>query len=373
MIRKDYRELIAGKFSEEGPGWLFRRVRQYLLLNLSSVMQRSMCGPALGTLMVTYRCNFDCVMCDIPCRGAALEGKGLEEFDTDRFKAVIAGFARLGVPGIGFTGGEPLLRPDIFELLATARSYGMIVRLNTNGYLLGDDEADRIIKSCADSVNISLDGARAATHDRVRNFSGAFERVVTAVNRLHRLRQLKGSDLRIKIVTVVSEDNIDEVPDIITLSRELGADCIDFIPRQPFASDDASPSCDAFLARIERLSEYLEAARNQGAPIENSPAHLRLFRSSFAGIPSPVRCNAAYNSLAVDCFGNVFPCVPWINWGKPIGSVLQENLLDVWHSAEYQLARKDVSRCRDCYLNCHMELNLLFDLQFRLRLRWRRK
>lgn len=364
MIRKDYQELI----DKTGFGWLAKRGAQYLGLHLSSFLGRPLCGPALATLLVTYRCNYDCLICDISDR----QQQGVQEFDTARFFSIIKEFAVLGAAGIGFTGGEPLLRPDIFELLACARRHGLIARLNTNGFLLGDEAARRLIASGADSVNISLDGATAATHDRIRNHTGAFERATTAINLLHRMRQRQNANLRIKVVSVIHETNIDEAAGLVALSQELGADCIDFIPCQPFAQGDHCLADKDLLLKVERLIQHLLESKRSGIAIENSPAHLQLFQSSFAGLPSPVRCRAGYNSLAVDCYGNTFPCVPWINWGKTAGNIRDKTLSELWHSAEYQQHRRTAGECRDCYLNCQTELNLLFDLRVRLRL-WRER
>lgn len=364
MIRKVYQDLILRKLRESGPSWLLKRCRQYLLLQLSGALHRPLCGPALGTLMVTYRCNFHCTMCDMPLKASAQARNGMTEFNTKRFLEIISEFAALGVPGIGFTGGEPLLREDIFELLASTRRQGMIAHLNTNGWLLGDEQARRIIDIGVDSVNISLDGATAATHDRIRKCTGAFERAVGAVERLIRRRQRQGAHVRVKTVAVIDESNIDEVPEMIALSRTLDTDCIEFIPRQPFADPAKEAISDLdLLARVDTLINYLLESGDLGVSLENSPAHLRLFRDSFAGLPSHVRCRAGYNSLSVDCYGDVFPCVPWINWGKPTGNVRENSLTDLWHSPAYQEQRETVSKCRDCYLNCQTELNLLFDLR----------
>jgi len=370
MIRKVYRDLIMSKLRQEGPGWLYRRGRQYLLLHLSDLLHRPLCGPALGTLMVTYRCNFHCAMCDMPLKAAERVGQGRREYDTARFRDIIAEFARLGVPGIGFTGGEPLLREDIFELLECTRRHGMIAHLNTNGWLLGEDEARRIARIGVDSVNVSLDGATAATHDRIRKQPGAFERATNAVRLLVRQREQTGKRVRVKTVAVIDESNLEEIPDMIGLGRELGSDCIEFIPRQPFcrASGEAGTAAEeSLLERVERMAKFVEKQRRLTA-IENSPAHLRLFRRSFAGLPSPLRCRAGYNSLAVDCYGDVFPCVPWINWGTPAANLGERSLQDVWTSAEYQQQRERVAQCRDCYLNCQTEMNLLFDLSSRLKI-----
>jgi len=370
LIRKVYRDFLLDRLRHGGIGWVGRRALQYLLLHLSALTHRPLCGPALGTLMVTYRCNFHCAMCDMPLMAAARAHKGLRECDTSRFKEIIGEFAGLGVPGIGFTGGEPLLRRDIFELLAYTRQQGMITHLNTNGWFLDDAAAARVIEAGVDSVNISLDGACPATHDRIRNQTGAFTRAVAAVERLHRLRRIRHAPVRVKTVAVIDETNIDEVPEMLRLGRELGTDCIEFIPRQPFreGAHAVVPAADEpLLARVDRLSEYLLTAAAEGGRIENSPPHLKLFRYSFAGRPSPIRCRAGYNSLAVDCYGNVFPCVPWINWGKAVARLDGTTLHELWHSRGYQSQREAAAVCGDCYLNCQAELNLLFDPGVHLR------
>lgn len=359
------------KLRQDGPGWLARRGAQYLLLHLSSLLGRPLCGPVHGTLMVTYLCNYACVMCDMPEKCAERVKNGEQELTTDRFRAIIGEFARLGTPGLGFTGGEPMLRPDIYELLACSRQHHMITHLNTNGYFIDDEAAGRLIDIGVESINISLDGARPETHDRIRNHSGAFDRATSAVERLHRLRRQKGTTLRIKNVAVLDETNIDEAMELVELSRKLGADCIEFIPRQPLTADGARKdiSCDeSFFTKVDQLVNKLLTQRMAGAAtLENSPAHLRLFRSSFAGLPSPVTCRAGYNSLAVDCYGDVFPCFPWVCWGKSVGNVREGSLVALWNSPEYKLSRNKVSSCRDCYLNGQVELNLLFDLQSHMR------
>jgi MoaA/NifB/PqqE/SkfB family radical SAM enzyme len=371
MIRKTYKDFMIRKMKEVGPGWLVSRGRQYILQHLSSMLRRPLCGPIHGSLMVTYRCNYNCVMCDFPQKCVERVRAGEQELDTDRFRRIIGEFARLGTPGLGFTGGEPMLRSDIYDLLACTRQHRMITHLNTNGYFIDDEAAGRLIDIGVDSVNISLDGARPETHDRIRNHPGAFERATTAVERLHRLRRQRGAFLRIKNVAVIDGTNIDEIPELITLSSKLGADCIEFIPRQPLAAADLSversaTADEALLGKVDLMVAHIRKAAKEGFGIENSPAHLRLFRSAFAGLPSPVKCRAGYNSLLVDCYGDVFPCFPFIGWGKPAGNVRDVSLVELWGSPEYQRHRDCVSLCHDCYLNGQLELNLLFDHKTRM-------
>lgn len=360
MIRKVYTDLMLRKLREDGPGWLLKRASQYFLLQLSEKLHRPLCGPALGTLMVTYRCNFHCTMCDMPHKASMYQKQGEKEFDTDRFKTIISEFARLGIPGIGFTGGEPLLRDDIFELMAETRRLGMITHLNSNGWLLDDNAADKLIETGIDSLNISLDGASAKTHDAMRQAKGSFEHAVKGIQRVVERKKQRKSQLRVKTVAVLDEANIDEVPQMFELGAELGIDCIELIPRQKFTDPESETSIDEeFLEKVDGLVQWLTSNR-LSVPVENSTQHLHLFKSSFSGKPSPIHCKAGYNSLAVDCYGNVFPCVPWINWGKTTGNIANCTLAELWSSPSYQQQREKTTACRDCYLNCQTELNLLF-------------
>lgn len=364
MIRKVYTDLILRKLREEGPSWLIKRARQYMLIHLSEKLKRPLCGPALGTLMVTYRCNFHCTMCDMPTKASAYQKNGQSEYTTEQFKEILREFAEIGTPGIGFTGGEPLLRSDIFELMAETRRLGMIAHLNTNAWLLGGKEAEQLIHIGVDSINISLDGATAETHDRIRKAPGSFGRATGAVRLLVALKKKYNSHIRIKTVAVLDETNIDEVPDMLLLGKKLGTDCIELIPRQRF-TDRAigSTNEDELLTKVDNLVQKLLKKEFAGVALENSNAHLNLFRNSFAGKPSPVKCSAGYNSLAVDCYGNIFPCVPWINWGKTSGNIGVSTLTKVWKSHSYQQQRNKTACCHDCYLNCQTEMNLLFNLR----------
>lgn len=363
MIRKVYVDLVRQRLARGEAGWVALRGAQYLLTHLSRVAGRPLCGPILGTLVTNYTCNYRCAMCDISRRDQELKGR-LRELTTSEMKEVLRDFARLGTVGIGLTGGEPLLRKDLFELLRYCKELGMITHLNTNGSLLDEERAGRLLEAGVDSLNISLDGSCPETHDALRGIPGAFERVKSAVATVGRLRRERGSPLRMKVVAMVNERNIDEVPGLVELSRQWGTDCVEFIPRQPFTADRDKGQPDAvFLKKVRGMVKRLLAAKAEGISIEDSPRMLRLFPRSFRGEASPLACYAGYNSLGVDCYGEIYPCVPWVNWGKSVGNVRESPLKEFWASPAYNLKRPEIARCRDCYLNCQAELNLLFTLK----------
>lgn len=363
MIRKVYRDFIRDKASKGDIRWLFRRGVQYALTHASYFLGRPLCGPILGTLVTNYNCNYRCSMCDLPLRDGELRAGGLKEFATGQMKQVLRDFAVLGTSGIGFTGGEPLLRKDIFELLTYSKDLGMFSHLNTNGSLLDDRNIQNILAARVDSINVSLDGACARTHDAIRGVPGAFERAVRGIERLVTARGRAAVPLRVKTVAVLQENNADEVEELVQLAKKLKVDCIEFIPRQPFReSDDWIPDA-RFMDKIRAIERYLIEHDDPAIKIENSPAHIMLFDHSFQGIASPLTCYSGYNSLAVDCFGEVYPCVPWYNWRMSAGNIRENGLRIFWISAHYNDIRKGIAGCRKCYLNCQTELNLLFNIR----------
>ena len=153
---------------------------------------------------------------------------------------------------------------------------------------------------------------------------------------------------------------------VYELAKELKTDCVEFIPEQPFTQapsrqERTQEQRDAFIKKIRWTVDYLKSRKRDGVPIENSPRHLALFEHSFSGAPSPVVCYAAYNSLAFDSYGELYPCMSWLSWGRAVGNASTSSLERFWYSREYTKVRPALMRCRDCYLNCQTELNLLFN------------
>jgi MoaA/NifB/PqqE/SkfB family radical SAM enzyme len=342
-------------------GWVAGLPRHYALIVLSRLLGRPLCGPILGTLVTNYSCNLRCRMCGMPERHLALRGRGEKELSTGEMLEVIDGFAGLGCRGVGVTGGEPLLRPDIFTLLRRIVERGMLGHLNTNGTLLDAERTRELLASGTHSLNISLDGADAETHDRIRGIPGSFALTVAAVRRVVEERGRTGARLRVKVVAVLSEDNLEGVEDYLAFAASLGVDCAEFIPRQSFpeGAGGGIPASSAVLGRVEETVRRL-GRKGLPLPLEDSRRMLRLFLPAFRAAPSPLSCWAGYNSLAVDCFGRAFPCVPRINWDQASGQVCGSSLPALWRSPAYAEVRRSTQSCHDCTLNCQAELNLLF-------------
>lgn len=322
-------------------------------------------GPILGTVIVSYACNYRCGFCDLPARSIRRRGEGWKEFDTEGWSGVLRGFAALRTAGVGFTGGEPFVRKDCADLLELSLSLGMVTHVNTNAHLLDDALVDRLVGMGLDSVNVSIDGADAATHDRLRGYPGSFERVTDRVAALARARSRSGGGrrTRIGITCVLTPDNADQLTALADLVERLGADSLGFIPMHEYSDgaelDGVAPP-RPWAAKMRRASEELLELKRTRRIVENSESYIALFPRCFEGRPSPIRCRAPETSLVVDCYGRVFPCVPLSAVDRPIGRVTGETLAAFWRSEGYAAHRRRLAGCRACYWNCHTEMNLLW-------------
>ena len=357
-VRRQYIR-IAGQALKQGRfGWFVRQAIKTAAVPLSERLGRPLSGPIIANLMPTYRCNNRCIMCDLP-KTRTHGRRGTEEMDTAAMKRVIDDLAAIGTSGLSFSGGEPTLRSDCMELLGYAEQVGLFVHLNTNAWTLTDAaRVDALLATGVASVNFSLDGSTAATHDRLRGAPGSFARVAKATELV--LARRRGRTPTLTYVVVVGPANHHELPDLVALARRRGIDSVSFMPLHG-TYGGAKPPSD--VAPIERTVEWLRAYKREpgGDFIDSSDEYLSLFGHALRGEPSPLRCYVGYDHIQVDCYGNIYPCFFWYEMGHAIGNTHDTPLRDFWRSEQCQAARIRTCACHDCYWNCHTEMNLLYD------------
>lgn len=161
----------------------------------------------------TRNCNLNCVH----CRAAATRGPYRNELDTEAALALVDQIAAVGKPIVILTGGEPLLRPDIFEIARYGTDRGLRMVMAPNGTLVNADNARRMVDAGIQRISISLDGADAASHDRFRGVSGAFEGALRGID------HARQAGLEFQINTTVTRANLEQIPRIQELAVELGA------------------------------------------------------------------------------------------------------------------------------------------------------
>jgi len=162
---------------------------------------------------VTRSCNLNC----LHCRAAAEMGPYEGELTTQECLQFIEEVAAFSNPVLILTGGEPLLREDIFEIATYGSRKGLRAVMAVNGTLLDAEKAAAAKRADIQRVSISLDGASAESHDRFRGVTGAFAGAIEGI------RYLKEVGLDFQINTTVTKRNLAEIEDILKLAIRLGA------------------------------------------------------------------------------------------------------------------------------------------------------
>lgn len=173
---------------------------------------------------VTLQCNARCLHC------YSESGPGIHapnELNTEQALKVIDDLAEAGLLILAFSGGEPLLRRDIFTLIERAVDRQLVVNVATNGAVINDRLAQRLKESGVRSMTVSLDGSNAETHDYFRQVPGLFKRTLRAIETLVK------NDLRVVVSFTPSSLNYEQGPDVVRLAYELGASAVnmsEFVP-----------------------------------------------------------------------------------------------------------------------------------------------
>jgi heme b synthase len=163
---------------------------------------------------ITRRCNLKCVHCR---SSSGLEAKGHPDFTLDEAKRVLDDIASYAKPVVVLSGGEPLLRPDVFEIATYGTGLGLRMCLATNGTLVTQEICGKIKAAGIKMVSLSLDGASAEVHDDFRCQPGAFAGTLNAA------RLFKENSISFLINSSFTKRNQDEIPKIYQLAKEIGA------------------------------------------------------------------------------------------------------------------------------------------------------
>jgi len=164
----------------------------------------------------TKACNLSCRH----CRAVPQRKLGPRELTTARAFDLIDDIARVAKPVMVLSGGEPLFRPDLFDIGQYGVETGFRMALATNGTLVNDRVAAKIADAGFSRVAISLDGAKPKTHDRFRGQSGSHALA------LRGLRNLRAEGVSVQINSSIAKHNVDELPDLLDLALEIDADAL---------------------------------------------------------------------------------------------------------------------------------------------------
>jgi radical SAM protein with 4Fe4S-binding SPASM domain len=294
-------------------------------------------APYRMDLALTYRCNLDCAHC------YNARPRNYPELSTDEWKKVIDRLWAAAIPHVVFTGGEPILREDLPELIAYAEKTGMVTGLNTNGTRLADRALlDRLIEAGLDHVQITLESHDPRIHESMVRREGAWTQTVEG------LRNVVNSKLYMMTNTTLLSNN----------SALLGA-TLDFLAAEKVPTVGLNAliysgkgAQVATGLREEDLPALLELAiakttQNHQRLIWYTPTQYCHFDPMMLdlGIKG---CTAAYYNMCVEPDGKVIPCQSYY---EPVGSILTDRWESIWnHPLCLRLRNRETApdECRYC-------------------------
>jgi len=267
-----------------------------------AVSPRSSVDFAQRPMLVFWEATRACLLACRHCRASATTQAPPGELSTEEGHALIeqvVGFGR-PYPILVLTGGDCLLRPDLFHLVEHATSLGVPVCLSPSVTpLLDAAMIARIARSGVRAVSVSLDGCRPQTHDGVRGIAGHFDATVAAIG------QLAASGITVQVNTTVMDGNVDDLPGVATLVAQSGAHIWEvFFLVQVGRGAAASP---VSATVHEDLCHFLYDASSYGFIVRTveAPFFRRVVAARRAGEPAPA--SALYHRLSAKLVGSLGP------------------------------------------------------------------
>jgi heme d1 biosynthesis radical SAM protein NirJ len=308
------------------------------------------------------RCNLTCKHCYSISADKDFPG----ELSTDEVFGVMNDLKRFRVPVLILSGGEPLLRPDIYDIAARAKEMGFYVGLSSNGTLIDEDNIGRIEAIGFDYVGVSLDGI-AQTHDTFRRMDGAFDKS------MHGIRLCKQRGIKIGIRFTLTQDNAHDLPALLQLMEDEGLDKFYLSHLNYAGRGNRNRKTDAFHRTTRQAMDLLFdtcwQAQQAGRPKEfvtgNNDAdgvYLLLWvKKNFPHLENHIRARleqwggnaSGVNVANIDNLGNVHPDTMW--WNHTLGNVRERPFSDIWMDTSDSIMaglkarpRKVGGRCGAC-------------------------
>ncbi len=292
--------------------------------------------PRLVFWELTEKCNLRCRH----CRASVSDKPSSDELSTEEAKKIIDDLSVFGHPILVLTGGEPLYRIDIFEIISYAVKKNFPVALATNATLIDERMAYKIVEAGVRRVSISIDGSIAKTHDDFRNISGSFQQAMSGFDHLKRL------GMSIQFNTTITRHNLNEISAIFDLAVHKGVDALHIFLLVPVG-------CGVELSKEQQITpeEYEDILNwlyeeSKTSPIQLkatcAPHYFRIMAQrgskegrklhSGSGMAAMTGgCLVGRGIVFISARGDVRPCgyLP-VN----TGNIKNTNIKDIWEKAE---------------------------------------
>jgi pyrroloquinoline quinone biosynthesis protein E len=271
---------------------------------------------------LTHRCPLHCVYCSNPLE---LSNRA-EELSTEIWSRVFQEAARLGVLQADFTGGEPLARPDILELIRAARTAGLYVNLITSGMPLDEDRLAKLIQAGLDHLQLSFQGAREETAQEISGTKSHQQK-------LRVLEWLKKARVAVTLNFVIHRRNIDQIEEMLQIAESSSATRIEFANVQYYGW--AFANRENLLPTKAQLDRSLEAIKSAEARLRGKIRIESVVPDYYAKYPKPCMGGWGRKLMLITPQGEALPChaakiIPDLQFAN----VKQSSLSEIWETSE---------------------------------------
>ncbi|MCL2173362.1 MAG: radical SAM protein [Candidatus Bathyarchaeota archaeon] len=295
----------------------------YLKLAYSPMAQQGeQFVPLILSWNVTRECNLKCSHCYIN----AADGKLANELSTEEGKRLIDQICQVSQPLLVLSGGEPLLRSDIYELIQYGSSKGLKMGLGSNGSLIDAVVAKKLKQAGITTVSISLDSHIAAQHDDFRGVTGSWDKAVNAI------KVLRENDVLVQVNTTLTHDNYYQIDDIMSFVESIGVENFHLFFLVPTGRgvmlNDISPQ--KYETMITTAFSKVPTHRLNVRP-SCAPQFMRIAQGMGLDMRQWIRgCIAGMYYCRIYPNGDITPC-PYLP--IKIGTVREKSFKEIWQNA----------------------------------------
>ncbi|MCW1296183.1 MAG: radical SAM protein [Candidatus Parvarchaeota archaeon] len=285
--------------------------------------------PTTAGIFITYRCNSRCIMCNNWRRKTP-------ELPTERWKAIFIQLKEFGIKYLNFSGGEPLLRKDLFELAEYAKDLGLRTALFTNGFVI-----DKFINklACFDEIAFSLDSLKI--HDKIRGTKLA-KKVIGNIE----LCLKKGYNL--KITSVLTSINYKEIPELVKFATKRGIALEPVIVHLDSYYNTAHHDLNLLKFDVDELDSLLKKYV-KNTFVTGVYEDYEIIIKKLRGEQVKSRCLNPFFILGIAPDGKIFPCYGPL---PSVGDINKNSIQEIWDSYKglrMQVLNGEREECQRCF------------------------
>ncbi|MBU0762499.1 MAG: radical SAM protein [Candidatus Altiarchaeota archaeon] len=303
-------------------------------------------NPAQVSIDITNKCCLRCVHCDF------WKNTKSHDMTTEKIMESLSRMKKfLGCYHLTITGGEPLLRDDVCEIISCAKQLGLSATLITNGFFMDEEQTKNIVGSGLDKLIVSLDSHIPDVHDETRGRRGCFERAVAGLRNIRSFKHNTG----VYVQTILMKTNLSSVEEMLIFFESLGVDGIilQALWKNLNYSLESAPDWRAksllwpTIEESEKALDTIIRLKTRGVPIHNSFKQLSAIQSYYA---SPDKFNGMFScdtgeTVKIDSSGNMRLCYAM----EPFATIDDADIGDAWKG----ILRKDITqRINSCNMGC---------------------